>query len=164
MTIPRSTIKDQKVGGGPIPGHLRPFPKIVGVIFPSLAYEITQPIKANRTMCWGHSHLLRGPTLVCGVCFSLNPVTLSLNEFFLRQDIKNLSFFKSWNQMCDLSWKTMGFWPGLCPGHVGSSPKTRVQVPTRGELFQQGGHLSSSKSSLSVVTDTTPTFCPWAGD
>ena len=49
-TVPRLTIKGQKVGSGPIPGNLPPFPKIVGIIFPSLAHEITQPIKANRTM------------------------------------------------------------------------------------------------------------------
>jgi len=28
----RLTIKDQKVYGGPIPGNLCPFPKIVGII------------------------------------------------------------------------------------------------------------------------------------
>ena len=32
MTVPRSTIK--KVGGGPIPWSLHPFPKIVGIILP----------------------------------------------------------------------------------------------------------------------------------
>ena len=35
--------KGQKVGGGPIPGNLCPFPKIIGIIH-SLAYEITLPI------------------------------------------------------------------------------------------------------------------------
>ena len=34
MTVPRLTIKDQKVGSGPVSGHIRPFPKIVGIIFP----------------------------------------------------------------------------------------------------------------------------------
>ena len=42
MTVPRPTIKDQKVGGDSVPGSLHPFPKIVGIIsFHSLAYEIT---------------------------------------------------------------------------------------------------------------------------
>ena len=29
MTVPRLTIKAQKVSGGPTPGNLHPFPKIV---------------------------------------------------------------------------------------------------------------------------------------
>ena len=33
-TVPRLTIKDQKVYGGPIPGNLHSFPKIVGINFP----------------------------------------------------------------------------------------------------------------------------------
>ena len=32
ITVPRPTIKDQKLGGGPIPGDLCPFPKIVEII------------------------------------------------------------------------------------------------------------------------------------
>ena len=45
---------------------------------------------------------------VYGMCISLNkshflPITLSLTEFFLRWDIKNLSFIKSWDQVCDLN-------------------------------------------------------------
>ena len=35
--VPRLTIKDQKVGGGPIPGNIRPFPKIVGLILPLIS-------------------------------------------------------------------------------------------------------------------------------
>ena len=38
-----------------------PLPKTVGIIIHSLAYETTQPIKANHTMFWGHS-LLKWPT------------------------------------------------------------------------------------------------------
>ena len=37
MTVPRLTIKDQKVGGGPILGNLRPFPQIVGIILPLIS-------------------------------------------------------------------------------------------------------------------------------
>ncbi|KAB0384688.1 hypothetical protein FD755_006605 [Muntiacus reevesi] len=44
--------KIQKLGGGPIPDIFHPFPKIVGIILPLLAYEITQPIKTNlATAC-----------------------------------------------------------------------------------------------------------------
>ena len=30
-------------------------------------------------------------------------MTLSLTEFFLQQDIKSLSFFKSWDRVYDLN-------------------------------------------------------------
>ena len=135
MTVPRLTIKDQKVYGGPTPGNLHPFPKIVGINFPfievkwlshvwlcdpmdcslprssvhgifqarvlewgaiafsrgsshSLAFEITQPIKANHTTFQGYSLFWDDPLYsVCRVCFSLNKSTfylslcLSLNSF-----------------------------------------------------------------------------------
>ena len=32
MTVPRPTIKDQQVCGGPIPGNPHPFPKITGIL------------------------------------------------------------------------------------------------------------------------------------
>jgi len=34
MTILRPIIKDQEVGGGPIPGNSCPFPEIVEIILP----------------------------------------------------------------------------------------------------------------------------------
>ena len=37
MTVPRLTIKDQKVGGSPIPGTISPSPKIVGLILPLIS-------------------------------------------------------------------------------------------------------------------------------
>ena len=55
MTVLRLTIKGQKVGSGPIPGNLCPFPKIVGIILSLIAYEITQPIKTNYSIFWGQS-------------------------------------------------------------------------------------------------------------
>ena len=39
------------------------------------------------------------------------PIILSLTEFFLQWDIKNLSFIKGWDQVCDI--KTMGSNPNL---------------------------------------------------
>jgi len=36
--------------GSPIPGNLCPFPKTVGIILPSLTYEITQSIKTNKAV------------------------------------------------------------------------------------------------------------------
>ena len=49
---------------------------------------------------------------VCGVFLSelihFLTLTLSLTEFFLQWDIKNLRFIRSWNQVCELTWKTVG--------------------------------------------------------
>ena len=110
----RSVIKGGKVGGSPIPGNLCPSPQIVGIILPLIAYEITQPIKTNHAIFQGCSCLLRWPMLcMWSVLLSkethfLN-ITLALPEFFLQWDIKNLSLVKSWNHMCNLSWKSMGF-------------------------------------------------------
>ena len=53
MTVPRLTTEGQKVGGGPVPGDPCPFSKVVGVILPLLAYEITQPIKTNHPVNLG---------------------------------------------------------------------------------------------------------------
>ena len=52
-----------KSGVGSLLGNLHPFSKVAGIILPLLAYEITQPMKTNHPMCWGHPHLLRWPTL-----------------------------------------------------------------------------------------------------
>lgn len=56
------------------------------------------------------------------ILINLLRVISSSKEFFLWWDIKNLSFTKSQNQVCDLSWKTMGF--------------ARVQVSIWHEQFQ----------------------------
>ena len=57
------------------------------------------------------------------MCFL--PITLSLTEFFLQWDIKNLSFINSWDQVCDLGLKTMGSSPNLSsmvsPGELGGT-------------------------------------------
>ena len=50
--------------------------------------------------------------------------TLSLIDFFLWWDTQNLSSIRFWNQVCDLSWKTVGF------GQV-QVPVIWVRVPSR---------------------------------
>ena len=74
--------------------------------------------KSYHTTFWGCTHPLWWPTLCLWSVFSLNKSTsylslcLSLNS--LQWDIKNLSFIKSWNRVCDLSWKTVSFdWDGV---------------------------------------------------
>ena len=41
------------------------------------------------------------------------PITLSLTEFFLWWDIKNLNSIKSWDQVCDFNEKAIGLRPSL---------------------------------------------------
>ena len=96
--------------------------------FHSLACDITQAHKKTHTTFRVHSHLLRWPTLCLRSVFLSDffyflPITLSLTEFFLRWDIKNLSLVKSWDEVCDHSWKTVGsshnqdfacLSPGMC--------------------------------------------------
>ena len=66
--------------------------------------KFTQLIKTNHAKFGGTLTLFHGPHSV--ECASLwiwiNPlltITLSLTEFFLSWDIKNLSFIRSWNQV-----------------------------------------------------------------
>ena len=37
LTVPRLIIKGQKVGGGPVPGNLHSFSKVVGTILPLIS-------------------------------------------------------------------------------------------------------------------------------
>ena len=61
MTVPRPTIKDQKVSGGTILGN-RPFPKIVGIILPFIslwsypAYKNWQPHTLVPLAFWDGPH------------------------------------------------------------------------------------------------------------
>ena len=37
VTVLRPTTKGQNVGGDPVPGNLRPSPKIIGITFPLIS-------------------------------------------------------------------------------------------------------------------------------
>ena len=53
---------------------------------------------------------------------STSYLALSVTEFFLRWDIRNLSFVRCWNQICDLSWKTVDLgWFRVPKGFPGGS-------------------------------------------
>ena len=72
----------------------------------SLAYEITQLIKTNRTTFCGLSRPLRWPATCLGSVrlaeseqIYFLPITVSLTELFLQSDFKNLSLCRSWNQV-----------------------------------------------------------------
>ena len=81
------------------------------------------------------------------------PVHLSLTEFFLQWEIENMSFIRSWNQVCVHRWKTMGF------GQV-QVPATWVQVPGRVLAryeFWPFGFESQSKVQFHMYTVL---FCP----
>ena len=53
MTVPRPTIRDQKVGGVPNPGILHPFPKIVEIILPPIIKfsQFTSAAQSCPTLC-----------------------------------------------------------------------------------------------------------------
>ena len=147
MTVPMSTIKRPKSGWWPNSLKSPPLPQNSWNIPPSLAYEITQPVKANHAIFQGCTHPLQW-SVEWNAFFSewihFLSITLSLTEFFLWWDIKNLNFIRSWNQVCDFSWKTMDFgwvWvqtygldyqTGLW---LGLSPDLWVQVPIWGRWY-----------------------------
>ena len=79
--------------------------------------------------------LCDGPHVVCGACFSL----------YLNKSTSYLSLYLSLNSFCNEISRTLtsldpetrycGFWLGLSPSHVGSSPKLGIgwiQVPVQG--------------------------------
>ena len=94
--------------------HGRPSPQIHW-----LAYEITQPIKANHTTFRGGIHSLCWPT-VSVECFSLNKSTsyislcLSMNSF-CNEMPRTSNPLGPETRLC-------GFWLGLNHDHMGSSP------------------------------------------
>ena len=78
MTVPRPSIKGQKVSGGPVPATSAPFPKQLEYSSHSTASEITQPYKNAGAFC-----LLRWTT-VCGECISLNKCPFTLLRLYLE--------------------------------------------------------------------------------
>ena len=92
-------------------------------------------LQTNHTTFWGcQSRPLRWPKLCLWSAFLSKKIhflaiTLSLTEFFLWRDIKNLNFIRSSNQVpwvlagfesqpCGLEAQA-GFWLGLGPRHMG---------------------------------------------
>ena len=147
MTALRLTIKEEKMGIGSISGNLCSFPQIIKIILPLISL-------------WKTNHAIFGGLLPSEMAYTLwsvflskqvhfLPITLSLTEFFLWWDIKNLSFIMSWNQVpwvlirfelqpCGFKSQT-GFWLGLSPSHMGSSLKLDF-----GWVHQVPGHMGSS--------------------
>ena len=120
------------------------------------AYEITH---SKSKLC----HILRphSPSAMPTFClWSVSlwishflPIHLSLTGFFLQWEIENLSFIRSWNQVCVHRWETMGF------GQV-QVPATWVQVPGRVLArfeFWLLGFESQSKVQFHMYTVL---FCP----
>ena len=86
VTVLRLTIKDQIVGGGPIPWNPCLFPEIIEIILHSLALEIIQSLKTNH---FEACHFLKWPTSVCGLCSSLNKSTSYLSLHILPNSFCN---------------------------------------------------------------------------
>ena len=53
LTVPRLIIKGQKVGGGPVPGNLHSFSKVVGTILPLISLWIFPAHKTNHPISQG---------------------------------------------------------------------------------------------------------------
>ena len=131
MKVPRP-VKRPRSGQWPNPGNLCPFLKIVGIILP-LINIWHYPAYNHKFHC--AFTLCSGPHSFCGVCFSL----------YLNKCTSYLSLCLLLNSFCDKTSRTWasldpearycGFWLGLSPSHVGSSPKQGfgwVRVPTHG--------------------------------
>ena len=82
-----------------------------------------------------------GPHSVCGVCFDLNLnkstsyLSLSLTEFFLGWDIKNMHFTGSWNQVL---WVLAGLKSQPCGFKSQSEVKGLKRIP----ISIDGGYVS----------------------
>ena len=79
-------------------------------------------MKVNQTTFWGYIHHLLWPTLCLWSVFLSEqiyflPTPFSFTELFLWWAIKNLNYIRFWNQVCDLSWKIMGFGQVWVPAH-----------------------------------------------
>ena len=121
------------------------------------ASEIAIKVNVSRTRS------LWWPTLVCEVYFSLNKSTcylsLSLSEFFLRWDIKNLSSIRSWNQVL---WVLTGFKCQLC----GFKPQSEVNSF---KSLQRVGHDWATKGAYTgkilralIVKKLWVSLCKWS--
>ena len=97
----------------------------------SWAHEITQPIKTNHDTF--HSRCiypLWWPAL-CGVCFSLYLNKSTYSSFWLSLNSFCNETSRTWASLGPET-RYCGFWLGLSPSHLGSSPKQGfgwVQVP-----------------------------------
>ena len=163
----KALLKGQGVGGGPNPGNLCPFPQIVGIILPlNNIRNYPAYIKTNHAIFCGRTHRLRWCTH-CGVFFSLN----------VNKSTSYPSLCLSLNSLCDetsRTWASLdpearycGFWLGLNPSHVGTSPKQDfswiwvparwVQVPickgfTLASSLQSPGYIVLVHAKLSVTS------------
>ena len=52
MTVPRLTIKAQKVSGGPTPGNLHPFPKILWITLPVIVCVLSRSVMSDSATPW----------------------------------------------------------------------------------------------------------------
>ena len=112
----------------------------------SLAYEITKCTKTNHTFHGHHIHPLQWHTHSASLWTKhiyLLPVAVSLNEFFLQWDIKNLSFTRSWNQALWIlgglkSGSDMTEWLSIAQtsSHMGLGPNLKKQFQM--QLLEMG--------------------------
>ena len=96
----KALLEDQAASSSPDPGHVRPFTKIVGTILP-LNGIWNYPAHKNEPhrILWPPSPSATAHTLRVECASHFLPITVSLTEFILGWDIKNLRFIRSWSQV-----------------------------------------------------------------
>ena len=89
-TVPRLTLKGQKIGGAPIPRNSCPFSKVVRKFLPLLSLSSYPACKNQPPRILGPPLVFcDGPLSACGIRISLNKPAFTLPwltlEFFLAQ-------------------------------------------------------------------------------
>ena len=140
------TIKDQKVGSGPIPGHTHPFPEIVGIIL-TLISLWNNPVHKNKP-----PHILRPLSPFWNGPHCLRSVSLWTNPLFIYH-------FVSLNSFCDESSRT---WASLSletrcvilvKRPMGSSSNLSYTSSCLGtEMNSNSGFLSESRRGGGKIT------------
>ena len=131
----QGTIKDQKVGGGPTPGNLHPFPKVVGIIlqlislWASLVAQLIKNLPAvqetwvwslgwedplekgkvihSSILAWGHKESDMTEWFSLSLRKLLTPSSLSLWNYPVH---KNQPHHISGSQTHPLRWPTLSLW------------------------------------------------------
>ena len=119
----RLTIKDHKVGIGPVSGTPHPFPQILGIILQLMSLWNYPAHKKWPCHISGSLAFWDGPITVCGACFSLN------------KSISYLSLCLSLNSFCSETQRT---WSSVSPDTrwVILMKRPCIQVPIKGAPFQ----------------------------
>ena len=146
MTVLKLTIKDQKVGGGPIPGNLHPFPKIVEIILPLIypahknqPHHISGPLAfwdGPHSCLWSVFLPRQFSSVAMDHILSMERVSVYWVCISLNKSTSYLSLCLSLNSLCHKTSRTWASW----------SPETRyvISIKRHGFKSQSGFWPGSS--------------------